>query len=285
MQPPQRRVAEQGRAAPHPQLHEPRSGAHQDAERERADLGVKRPLITFPHPVELDPLVGDDAREHVEPADRAFRVGQRRHALFEREMFEQRHDIDAVLFEHRAPRSDRCGASTAIASLSATLARAPGRKLARTRYATSPSRRSMLAGWIWSSPIGSEAKTSPPPRTAARSICAGNSPVDRSPSAAGNAAPASASLMSPTTPPRRCPAKLTHGGRPANAAVTNHPRHHLTTRRQTGCFETAARCRDAACRRSGPAGAWRYTRSARSSRSCRRGFRRRPCPAPRSAPS
>ena len=26
----------------------------------------------------------------------------------------------------------------------------PGRKLARTRYATSPSRKSRLAGWIWS---------------------------------------------------------------------------------------------------------------------------------------
>ena len=33
---------------------------------------------------------------------------------------------------------------------SATVVCGPGRKLARTRYATSPSRRSRLAGWIWS---------------------------------------------------------------------------------------------------------------------------------------
>ena len=285
MQPAQRRVAEQGRAAPHAQLHEPRSGAHQDAERERADLGVKRALITLADAVELDALVGDDAGEHVEPADRAFRIGQRRHALF------AARDVRAAARYRRNPfpaprpavRSIRC-----IDTVRACQRRWPAPPAESSRAPGTPPRRAADRCW----PAGSGRRRSarmprprrrpaPPPR----SICAGKRPVDRSPSAAENAAPASASLMSPTTPPRRCPAKLTHGGRPANAAVTNYPRHHLTTRRQTGCFETAARCRDAACRRSGPAGAWRYTRSARSSRSCRRGFRRRPCPAPRSAPS
>src|SRR5262249_25853293 len=33
---------------------------------------------------------------------------------------------------------------------SATVVCGPGRKLARTRYATAPRRRSRLAGWIWS---------------------------------------------------------------------------------------------------------------------------------------
>jgi hypothetical protein len=36
-----------------------------------------------------------------------------------------------------------------LASFSSTVAFLPGRKLARTRMATGPSRRSMLAGWIW----------------------------------------------------------------------------------------------------------------------------------------
>ena len=42
-----------------------------------------------------------------------------------------------------------------VASFSSTVAAGPGRKLARTRQATGPSRRSMLAGWIWASAKGS----------------------------------------------------------------------------------------------------------------------------------
>ena len=66
------------------------------------DLGIERPLVALADAVELAALIGDDPGEHVEPADRAFRVGHRRDALAQREMLEQRHDIDAVLFEDRA---------------------------------------------------------------------------------------------------------------------------------------------------------------------------------------
>ena len=47
-------------------------------------------------------LVGDDAGEHVEPAGRAFRIGGGRHVVRQRQAFEQRHDVDAVGFQHRA---------------------------------------------------------------------------------------------------------------------------------------------------------------------------------------
>src|SRR6185312_4393318 len=55
----------------------------------------------------------------------------------------------------------------------------------------------MLAGWIWSSPIGSEPWISWPSLTAPRSICEGKRPVERSASATGNSSPSTGSLMAP----------------------------------------------------------------------------------------
>ena len=52
--------------------------------------------------VEAARAVGDDAREHVEPAGRAFRIGRGRDVGRQREAFEQRHDIDAAGLQHRA---------------------------------------------------------------------------------------------------------------------------------------------------------------------------------------
>ena len=74
---------------------------HQDAEGARRDLGVQRAVIVGPHPVELGAVIGDQPGEHVDPADRALGVGDRRGALLERQALEQRHDVDAALLEHR----------------------------------------------------------------------------------------------------------------------------------------------------------------------------------------
>src|SRR4029077_18321719 len=44
-------------------------------------------------------VVGDDPGEYIESADRAFRVGKGRSAMAQRQIFAERHDVDAVLFE------------------------------------------------------------------------------------------------------------------------------------------------------------------------------------------
>jgi hypothetical protein len=81
-------------------LHEARSCPRQNAERARRDLGVERPFVALAHAVELGAEIGDHAGKDIEPADRAFRVGEREGAFAQRHIFEQRDDIDAVLFEH-----------------------------------------------------------------------------------------------------------------------------------------------------------------------------------------
>ncbi len=103
VQPAQGRVAEQGRAAADAQLHQARAGARQDAEGTRRDLGIERAAVALADAVEFGALVGNDPGEHIEPADRALRVGEGRDPLAQGEVFEQWHDIDAVLFQDRAP--------------------------------------------------------------------------------------------------------------------------------------------------------------------------------------
>ncbi len=100
----QRRVAAARRAAAHAKLNQPRAGAHQDAEGARRDLGIERPLIALAHPVELRPVIGDQAGEDVEPPGRALGVGDRRGALAQRQMLDQRDDVDAAALQHRAVR-------------------------------------------------------------------------------------------------------------------------------------------------------------------------------------
>ena len=52
--------------------------------------------------VEATRAVGDDAREHVEPPGRAFGVGGRDDLGWQREAFQQRHDVDAIGLQHSA---------------------------------------------------------------------------------------------------------------------------------------------------------------------------------------
>jgi hypothetical protein len=58
---------------------------------------------------------------------------------------------------------------------SATVVFGPGRKLARTRKAISPSRRSRLAGWIWSFKNSYSARIAPS-RMSAPIISSGRMP-------------------------------------------------------------------------------------------------------------
>ena len=81
--------------------------------------------------------------------------------------FEQRHDVDAAGFEYRAVGEVDLVQLGAGASFSDTLCAGPGRKLARTRHAFSPSLRSRLAGWTWSESSG-RGDTSAPDWNSAR---------------------------------------------------------------------------------------------------------------------
>ncbi len=100
----QRGVAAARRAAADAKLDQPRAGPHQDAEGARRDFGIERPLVARAHPVELRAMVGDQAGEDVEPAGRALGVGDRRGALAQRQMLDQRDDVDAAALQHRAVR-------------------------------------------------------------------------------------------------------------------------------------------------------------------------------------
>jgi hypothetical protein len=82
-------------------LRQPRALTQQHRKCLRADLGIERAVIAGADHVETARAVGDHAGEHVEPAGRAFRIG-RGHDLFgQREAFQERHDVDAVGFQHR----------------------------------------------------------------------------------------------------------------------------------------------------------------------------------------
>ena len=98
----QRVGVEQRVAVAEADLREPRALAHQDRKRARTDLGVERPVIAGLDAIEAAGLVGDHAREHVEPAGRAFRIGGGGDLVGQREAFDQRHDVDAAGFQHGA---------------------------------------------------------------------------------------------------------------------------------------------------------------------------------------
>ena len=83
-------------------LRQPRAFAHQHRESLRADLGIERTAITAFDPIEAACLVGDHARENVEPSGRAFRIGDGRNLRRQIEAFDQRHDIDAAGFQDGA---------------------------------------------------------------------------------------------------------------------------------------------------------------------------------------
>ena len=59
-------------------------------------------MITRLDPVEAARTIGDHAREHVEPAGGAFWVCGCRNAGWQRETFQQGHDVDRACLQHRA---------------------------------------------------------------------------------------------------------------------------------------------------------------------------------------
>ena len=82
--------------------------------------------------VEAARLVGDHAGEDVEPAGRAFRIGGAGDIGGQSEPLDQRHDIDAAGFQHRAA-GEREFVQLQLDEPVRNGGAGPGRKLARTR--------------------------------------------------------------------------------------------------------------------------------------------------------
>ena len=82
------RYGQRRRAAAEAELVQPRAGAHHDAEGARRDLDIKRALIAVIELVEILAVVADQPRQDVEPAGRAFGIGESGDAAFERERFQ-----------------------------------------------------------------------------------------------------------------------------------------------------------------------------------------------------
>jgi hypothetical protein len=59
-------------------------------------------VITAGDTIKAAGLIGDHAREYIEPTGRTFWIGCRRDVRRQHEAFNQRHDIDAAGFENRA---------------------------------------------------------------------------------------------------------------------------------------------------------------------------------------
>src|SRR6516162_3707393 len=75
VQAPQRGIAKTRRAAADAQLHEARAGPHQDAKGPGRDLGKERTFVALAYSVELRTVIGNYPGEHIEPPDRALRIG------------------------------------------------------------------------------------------------------------------------------------------------------------------------------------------------------------------
>ena len=91
-----------GVAALEAELVQPAAGANHDAEGAGRDLGIERPAVAAPDPVELVRFVGDEASEDIEPPGRALGVGVGRDVPRQREALHQRHDVDAAPLQHGA---------------------------------------------------------------------------------------------------------------------------------------------------------------------------------------
>ncbi len=102
MQAAQLRVAELGRAVADAKLVKARAFAHQGGEGLRADLGIKRAAITRLDAVETLRAVGDQPGEDIDAAGRAFGIGDAGNAGGKFRPLQQRDDIDAARFQHRA---------------------------------------------------------------------------------------------------------------------------------------------------------------------------------------
>ena len=125
VQPAQRGVGGRRAAPPQSELADAGAAADDDAEGARADLGEQRPLVACRHLIEDGGVVGDQPGEHVEPAGRALRVGERGGPMLQRQALQQRHDVDASLLQHRARPPDRCGACRTHPAAAGRWRRAP----------------------------------------------------------------------------------------------------------------------------------------------------------------
>ena len=156
-------------------LRQPRALAHQHRKGARRYLRIERAVIAGFDAVEAAQLVGDHAGEHVEPSGRAFRIGGGGNLVGQRQAFQQRHDIDAAGFQHRAVARARPRAASIRRCAwrpwcgPARSSRARGRQLR-------PRRRSRLAGWIWSG-AKSVAGRIPPSAASAAIMRSGRMPL------------------------------------------------------------------------------------------------------------
>ncbi|SLM46598.1 protein of unknown function [Nitrospira japonica] len=98
----ERRVGGGGLAADETDLVEALAGLHLDRERTGYDLEKQGAVIAGTDLVESGVEIGDDAREHVEPAGGALRVGPRPQRLRQLEGFQQRHEVNMAFLEDRA---------------------------------------------------------------------------------------------------------------------------------------------------------------------------------------
>src|SRR5262245_66108515 len=93
---------EERMAAPEADLRQARPFAHQDRECARAYFGIKWSMVTSLDAVETTRLIGDHAREYIEPSGRAFWVGGRRNFIGQRQAFLQWHNLEAASFDNRS---------------------------------------------------------------------------------------------------------------------------------------------------------------------------------------
>ena len=144
----------------------------------RADLGIKRAVIAFGNAVEFGAAIGDGAGQQVQPAGGAFGIGDGGDARRQGQPFHQRHDIDAALFQHRALRSGRSGASRIRRSGRRRVRPCPGQE----RGAHAVGHGAQAADQGWRAAPGRRQNRGRrrrwrPARSGARRVCAGRTPV------------------------------------------------------------------------------------------------------------
>ena len=90
------------RAAAETDLPEARTAPHENGKRARAYFDIKRTFIALWKDIEGRNAVADHARENIEPARGAFRVGRGREIRGQLQPLFQFDDIDATGFQDRA---------------------------------------------------------------------------------------------------------------------------------------------------------------------------------------
>ena len=98
----ERVAVELGRAAAEADLREARSAPHQNGKSTRTHFEIERSFVARRQRVKRSDAVADDAREHVETAGRAFRIGRRGEIGRKFQPLFQLDEIDAARLEYRA---------------------------------------------------------------------------------------------------------------------------------------------------------------------------------------